>query len=35
MSSLLAPVMVKQKSGLMVQVSSFGGVQHLFDMDME
>ena len=32
MSSLLAPVMVKQKSGLMVQVSSFGGVQYLFDI---
>ena len=32
MSSLLAPVMVKQKSGLMVQVSSFGGVQYIFDV---
>ena len=30
--SLLAPVMVKQKSGLMVQVSSFGGVQYIFDV---
>ena len=32
MSSLLAPMMVEQKSGLMVQISSFGGVQYLFDV---
>ena len=32
MSSLVAPMMVKQQSGLMVQVSSFGGVQYLFDV---
>ena len=32
MSSLFAPMMVKQKSGLMIQVSSFGGVQYLFDV---
>ena len=32
MSSLVAPLMVKQQSGLMVQVSSFGGVQYLFDV---
>ena len=25
-------MMVKQQSGLMVQVSSFGGVQYLFDV---
>ena len=32
MSSLVAPLMVKQQSGLMIQVSSFGGVQYLFDV---
>ena len=32
MSSLLAPMMVEQKSGLMIQISSFGGVQYLFDV---
>jgi dehydrogenase/reductase SDR family protein 1 len=32
MSSLVAPLMVNKRSGLMVQVSSFGGVQYLFDI---
>ena len=32
MSSLVAPLMVKNKTGLMVQVSSFGGVQYIFDV---
>ena len=32
MSALVAPLMVKNKAGLMVQVSSFGGVQYLFDV---
>jgi len=32
MSALVAPLMVKNKTGLMVQVSSFGGVQYLFDV---
>jgi len=32
MSALVAPLMIKNKSGLMVQVSSFGGVQYLFDI---
>ena len=32
MSALVAPMMIKNKSGLMVQVSSFGGVQYLFDV---
>ena len=32
MSALVAPIMVKNKSGLMVQVSSFGGVTYLFDV---
>ena len=32
MSALLAPLMVKNKTGLIVQVSSFGGVQYLFDV---
>ncbi len=32
MSALVAPLMVKNKNGLMVQVSSFGGVQYLFDV---
>ena len=32
MSALVAPLMIKNKSGLMVQVSSFGGVQYLFDV---
>ena len=32
MSSLVAPMMVKQQSGLMVQVSSFGGVQYFCDV---
>jgi len=32
MSSLVAPLMVKNKAGLMVQVSSSGGVRYLFDV---
>lgn len=32
MSSLVAPLMVNKRSGLMVQVSSFGGIQYLFDI---
>jgi len=32
MSALVAPLMINNKSGLMVQVSSFGGVQYLFDV---
>jgi dehydrogenase/reductase SDR family member 1 len=32
MSAVVAPIMVKNKSGLMVQVSSFGGVTYLFDV---
>jgi dehydrogenase/reductase SDR family protein 1 len=32
MSALVAPLMVKSKTGLMVQVSSFGGIQYLFDV---
>ena len=32
MSALVAPVMVKNKAGLMVQISSFGGVNYLFDV---
>ncbi|MBS1256156.1 MAG: Enoyl-[acyl-carrier-protein] reductase [NADPH] FabL [Deltaproteobacteria bacterium] len=32
MSALVAPLMVKNQAGLMVQVSSFGGVQYLFDV---
>jgi dehydrogenase/reductase SDR family protein 1 len=32
MSSLVAPLMVKNKAGLMVQVSSFGGVKYVFDV---
>jgi len=32
MSALVAPLMVKNKTGLMVQISSFGGVQYLFDV---
>ncbi|MFL2738126.1 MAG: SDR family NAD(P)-dependent oxidoreductase [Proteobacteria bacterium] len=32
MSALVAPLMVKNKAGLLVQVSSFGGVQYLFDV---
>ena len=32
MSSLVAPLMVNKRSGLMLQVSSFGGVQYLFDV---
>ena len=32
MSSLIAPIMVANKSGLMVQISSFGGVTYLFDV---
>ena len=32
MSALVAPLMVKNKTGLMVQVSSFGGVQYIFDV---
>ena len=31
-SSLIAPVMVQQKSGLMVQISSFGGVQYFLEV---
>ena len=32
MSVLVAPLMVKNKTGLIVQVSSFGGVNYLFDV---
>ncbi len=32
MSALIAPIMVKNQSGLMVQISSFGGVAYLFDI---
>jgi dehydrogenase/reductase SDR family protein 1 len=32
MSYLVAPLMVKNKAGLMVQVSSFGGVRYVFDV---
>ena len=32
MSALVAPLMVKNKAGLMVQVSSSGGVRYLFDV---
>ncbi len=32
LSSLIAPSMVKKKSGLIVQISSFGGVSYLFDI---
>ncbi len=32
MSALVAPVMVQNKSGLIVQISSFGGVSYLFDI---
>ncbi|SVC62210.1 uncharacterized protein METZ01_LOCUS315064 [marine metagenome] len=32
MSALVAPVMVKKKAGLIVQISSFGGVNYLFDV---
>ena len=32
MSALVAPIMVRNQSGLMVQVSSFGGVTYLFDI---
>ena len=32
MSSFVAPIMVKNKTGLIVQISSFGGVQYLFDV---
>ena len=32
MSALVAPLMVKNKAGLLIQVSSFGGVQYLFDV---
>ena len=32
MSALVAPVMVKNKAGLIVQISSFGGVNYLFDV---
>jgi len=32
MSALVAPLMVKNKAGLMVQVSSFGGVKYVFDV---
>lgn len=32
MSSLVAPLMIKEKNGLIVQISSFGGVQYLFDV---
>jgi len=32
MSALVAPLMIKNKSGLMVQVSSFGGVKYVFDV---
>ena len=32
MSALIAPMMVKNKAGLIVQISSFGGVNYLFDV---
>ena len=32
MSAFVAPVMVKNKAGLIVQISSFGGVNYLFDV---
>ena len=32
MSSLVAPMMVEDKAGLIVQISSFGGVNYLFDV---
>jgi len=32
MSSLVAPLMVNNKAGLIVQISSFGGVNYLFDV---
>ena len=32
MSSFVAPIMVKNKTGLIVQISSFGGVKYLFDV---
>ena len=32
MSALVAPLMVKNKTGLMVQVSSSGGVKYVFDV---
>jgi len=32
MSALVAPLMIKNKTGLMVQVSSFGGVKYVFDV---
>ena len=32
MSALIAPLMIKNKKGLMVQVSSFGGVKYVFDV---
>ena len=32
MSALVAPLMVKNKAGLIVQISSFGGVNYLFDV---
>ena len=32
MSALVAPMMVKKKAGLIVQISSFGGVSYAFDI---
>ena len=32
MSALVAPLMIKNKAGLIVQISSFGGVKYLFDV---
>lgn len=32
MSALVAPIMVQNKAGLIVQISSFGGVSYLFDI---
>jgi len=32
MSALVAPLMIKNKNGLIVQVSSFGGVKYVFDV---
>tara|TARA_B100000029_G_scaffold502715_1_gene578454 strand:+ start:418 stop:1263 length:846 start_codon:yes stop_codon:yes gene_type:complete len=32
MSTLVAPMMVRNKGGLIVQISSFGGVNYLFDV---
>jgi dehydrogenase/reductase SDR family protein 1 len=32
MSALVAPLMIKNKAGLIVQISSFGGVNYLFDV---